>query len=109
MALELENVHQHTQQHMNYIVDGLERRDRTLPGVARPDPARNLHEMEGAAAKHDERFDLRILERKTVGENLEGLPLTPTKPDVGSMTDLPRIGRNTARKNRMPRLRTELV
>src|SRR5678816_4921280 len=67
MALELENVHQHTQQHMNYIVDGLERRDRTLPGVARPDAARNLHEMEGAAAKHSEPVVGAVLFRKTTG------------------------------------------
>ena len=37
------------------------------------------------------------------------LRFTPTKPDVGSCTGLPKIGRSTSRKNRIPSERIALV
>src|SRR6266851_2714175 len=68
-ALVLQDVHEHSEQHMNNIVDGFRGRDRRAPRAPRQHAARHFHETEPPPLQHHQRLDLRILQRKTPAEH----------------------------------------
>src|SRR5882724_9290786 len=74
-AIVSQHVDEHSQQHVHDVVHRFHSRDRGPAGGAGPEFARHFLEAEAPALEHDERFDLRIFQRKTAAEQLQRAPV----------------------------------
>src|SRR5258708_1523487 len=78
-----QDVHEHAQQHMNYIVNGFHRRDGGLACLARMKTAGLLGKPERFPLQHDQGLDLRIFQWEALAEHLQRIPVHADEPGGG--------------------------
>ena len=106
-AFVFQHVHEHAQKHMGYIVKRFQPGDGSTSRHARVHFARRLLKASAGAVDY-QRLDLRILQRNAAPVDPQCAPVDAHEARSWVVNPLPRMGRSTARKDRMPGVRAKL-